>query len=116
MFCLKSLFVAGRSNAPRKTHIKTLCNLTRKLRGSRRTTDSPIRGLLSKLNSHLEEGHNQFAAILNSDPTVDPLEPQTDQHLPIKTHSITKEEVKRPVPRLRSGKAAGSDKIPPESF
>jgi hypothetical protein len=106
--------------AARKGDIKTLYNITRRLSGQRRTMDRPIRdntgSLLTNLNSQLEEWRNHFATVLNRDPPVDPPELQVNHQLPINTGNITKEGIKRALTRLKNGKAAGSDNIPPEAL
>jgi len=74
------------------------------------------RSLLTKLNSQLEEWHNHFATVLNKDPPVDPPELQANHQISVYTGNIMKEEIKWALTRLKNGKAAGSDNIPPESF
>ena len=70
--------------------------------------------MLTKLNSQLEEWRNHFATVLNMDQPVDPPELQVNHKLTINTGNITKEEIKRALTRLKNGKVAGSDNIPPE--
>ena len=54
--------------------------------------------------------------MLNRDPPVDPPELQLNDQLSINTGNITNEEIKRALTRLKNGKAAGSDNIPPEAL
>ena len=62
------------------------------------------------------EWRNHFATVVNRDTSVDPLVLQANHKLPTITGNIIKQEIKQTLKRLKNGKAAGRDNIPPEAL
>ena len=106
---------AGRNN------LKDLYDITKKLPGSKRSTDHPVNDKNGEAQTdetrQLERWKEYFAELLNRPAPDNPLDiPPADRELLIKTSRPSKAEIKKAIGLLKNGKAPGPDGIPPEAL
>lgn len=100
--------------------VRTLYEITRKLRGRFQSTCKPVRneaGVL--LRSGEEEMHRwrkHFQTVLNREGSVNLPEVEPNDELNIRTDRITRIEIKNAIKKLKNGKAAGCDNRPPKAI
>ena len=106
--------------AGRRGDVMTLYEVTRRLSGRFQSTCKPVRteaGVL--LRTAEEENHRweeHFEGVLNHEEPLNPPEVEPGNELNIRTGCITRAEIKNAINKLKSGKAAGCDNMPPEAI
>ena len=108
-------------DAAARGDIKLLYSTTKQLSGRYTSSNKPLKDRDGKLVTEVEEQlrlwREHFKKVLNSDPPNDrpdlrdPMDP-----LDIRTDAITKGEIQNAIKKLKTGKAAGIDNVPPEAI
>ena len=91
------------------------------LSGRRMNQEKPVKdkqgNTITKLEDQLNRWREHFQEILNRRPPEDPPTfPMANEELEISTEQISKAEIRRALKKMKSGKAAGIDNIPPEAW
>ena len=102
-------------------NLRDLYLVTKKLTGKFQQTDPPVRDKnenpLTTTREQLKQWAEHFRELLNRPiPDSPPDIPSTETELPISCDKPSKAEIKKAIMTLRSGKAAGPDKIPAEAI
>ena len=104
--------------AGKRVDVRTLYEISRRLSGRFRSSCKPLRNEAGVfLRTEEEEMHRwmeYFERVLNHEEPSNPLEIEPSDELNIRTGCITR--VKNAMKKLKSGKAAGCDNIPPEAI
>ena len=97
----------------------TLYEITRKLSGRFQNTCKPVRNeagvLLRTAEEEMHRWREQFQTVLNHEEPSNPPEVEPNDELNIRTGHVTRIEIKNAIEKLKNGKAAGCDNIPPEA-
>ena len=107
--------------AAAKGNLKELYEITRKLAGKWKTTNGPIKDqsgqLLTTQQTQTERWAEYFGTLWNRPPPVNKWTiPPASADLDINCDRPSRDEIKKAIKSLRSGKAAGPDGIPPEAL
>ena len=106
--------------AGRRGDVKVLYEVTRSLSGRFQSTCKPVRNeagvLLRTAKVEIQRWKEHFEGVLNHAELPNPPEVEPGNDLNIRTGSITRAEVRNAIKKLRNGKAAGCDNIPPEAI
>ena len=107
--------------AAEKKDLSTLYKVTRTLSGKRSAQAKPVKdnagNPLSKEPDQRRRWAEHFNELLNRPaPTTMPEIPPADHLLTVNTNPPTRAEILKALTKLRSGKAAGPDGIPPEAL
>ena len=106
--------------AARKGNMKQLYDITRKLSGKYCRPERPVKDKEGKgitKDGQLRRWAEYFEELLNRPPPENPPDIQPAQtDLPINCHTPTREEIRKAIKQLKSGKAAGPDNIPAEAL
>ncbi|CAG2246715.1 unnamed protein product [Mytilus edulis] len=102
-------------------NMKDLYDTTKKLAGKFRQTGQQVKDKNGKVLTTIEEQiarwAEYFKELLNRPPPANtPVINKADEELHINLNLPTKVEIKQAVKKLKSGKAAGPDNIPPEAL
>ena len=103
-----------------KGDARTLYEITRKLSGRFQNTCKPVRNeagvLLRSAEEEMHRWREHFQTVLNHVEPLNPPEVEPNDELNIKTGRITRIEIKNAIKKLKNGKAARCDNIPPEAI
>ena len=106
--------------AGKRGDARTLYEITRKLSGRFQSTYKPVRNeagvLLRSAEEEMHRWREHFQTVLNHVEPLNPPEVEPNDELNIKTGRITRLEIKNAREKLKNGKAAGCDNIPPEAI
>jgi len=104
--------------AAEKGDMKALYATTRQLSGRRSNLNRPVRDkqgqLLSTVEEQIARWREHFQEVLNRPPPENPPELEPGNQLDINMELISKQEIRKALKNLKTGKAAGADNIPPE--
>ena len=107
--------------AAARNDIGTVYSIARKLSGKRSIQKKPVKNkdgvLLGKIEHQLHRWREHFQEVLNRPSPEDPIQlaPATTD-LKIRTGPISKAEIRKSIKKIKNGKAAGVDNIPPEAL
>ena len=106
--------------AGRRDDVKVLYEVTRRLSGRFQSTCKPVRNeagvLLRTAEEEIQRWKEHLEGVLNHAEPPNPPEVEPGNDLNIRTGSITRAEVRNAIKKLKNGKAAGCDNIPPEAI
>lgn len=102
-------------------NLKDLYNITKKLSGKFQQTDRPVKDKqshpLTTSDDQRKRWAEHFSELLNRPAPEEPADiPPTEAILPVNCDKPSKEEIKKSIKTLKSGKAAGPDEIPAEAI
>ena len=86
------------------------------MRDSRKPVRTEAEVLLSTAEEKIHRWKEHFERVLNHEEPFNPLEVEPGNELKIRTGCITRAEIKNAIKKLKSGKAAGCDNMPPEAI
>ena len=99
---------------------RTLYEITRKLSGRFQNTCKPVRNeagvLLGSAEEEMHQWREHFQTVLNHEEPLNPPEVEPKDELNIRRGRIRHIEIKNAKKKLKNGKAAGCDNIPPETI
>ena len=100
--------------------VRTLYEITRTLSGRFQNTCKPVRSeagiLLRTVEEEMHRWREHFQTVLNYEEPLNPPEVEPSDELNIRSGRITRIETKNAIKKLKNGKAAGGDNIPPEAI
>ena len=107
--------------AAQKGNMKELYDTTRKLAGKYMRPERPIKDknglIITDSDQQLKRWAEHFEELLNQPPPINPpCIPEAEQDLDINCLPPTKAEILNAIKKLKNGKAAGPDGIPPEAL
>ena len=106
--------------AGKRGDARTLYEITRKLSGRFQNTCKPVRNkagvLLRSADEEMHQWREHFQTVLNHEELLNPPEVEPNDELNIRTGHITLIEIKNAIKKLKNGKAAGCDNIPPKAI
>ena len=98
----------------------TLYEITRKLSGRFQNTCKQVRNeagvLLRSAEEEMHRWREHFQTVLNHEDPLNPPEVEPNDELNIRTVRITRIEINNAIKKLKSGKAAGCNNVPPEAI
>ena len=105
--------------AGKRGDARTLYEITRKLSGRFQNT-KPVRNdaglLLRSTEEEMQRWRDHFQTVLNHEEPLNPPEVEPNDELNIRTCRITRIEIRNAIKKLKNGKAAGCDNVPPEAI
>ena len=106
--------------AGKRGDARTLYEITRKLSGRFQNTCKPVRNeaglLLRTAEEEMHQWRDHFQTVLNHEEPLNPPMVEPNDELNIRTCRITRIEIKNAIKKLKNGKAAGCDNVPPEAI
>ena len=101
--------------------MKELYDTTKKLAGKYTRTSNQVKykegNILTREDEQLQRWVDHFSELLNRpSPTETPSIPEAPSELEVNCERPSKEEIVMAIKKLKSGKAAGPDNIPPEAL
>ena len=106
--------------AGKRGDVRSLYEITRKLSGRFQNTCKPVRNeagvLLRTVGEEMHRWREHFQTVLNHEEPLNPPEVMPSDELNIRTGRITRIEIKSAIKKLKNGKAAEGDNIPPEAI
>ena len=106
--------------AGRRGDVKVLYEVTRRLSGRFQSTRKPVRNeagvLLRTAEEEIQRWKEHFEGVFNHAEPLNPTEVEPGNDLNIRAGSITRAEVRNAIKKLKNGKAAGCDNIPPKAI
>ena len=106
--------------AGKRGDARTLYEITKKLNGRFQNTCKPVRNetgvLLRSAEVEMHRWREHFQTVLNQEEPLNTSEVEPNDELNIRTGRITRIEINNAIKKLKNGKAAGCDNIPPEAI
>ena len=106
--------------AGRRGNVKTLYKVTMRLSRRFQSTCKPVRNeagaLLRTAEEEIRRWKEHFERVLNHEEPLNPPEVEPGNEFNIRTGCITRAGIKNAIKKLKSGKAAGCDNMPPEAI
>ena len=97
-----------------------LYEITRKLSGRFQNTCKPVRNkaglFLGSAEEEMHRWRDHFQTVLNHEEPLHPPMVEPNDELNIRTCRITRIEIKNAIKKLKNGKAAGCDNVPPKAI